>query len=170
MRNSVTPVAQRGKLGGEAEDRDTRDRVRFLVQPVRQFLRQPFDQRVEFGGNLRDEVLRAVFALERGTPDLSPPAFGEVAEILAETLDEVGLGEKRVDREIDLQFLVQFQQALADGVGVGGQLVRREGQHVLDADREDDAVDRLLGRLSFRSDRKDSQLFRSVSASESWVV
>ena len=92
--------------------------------------------------------LRAVLGLERRAPDLAPPALGEVAEILAEAVDQVGLGEQRIDREIDLQLLVQLQQPLADRVGVGGRARSASScQQVLEADGQDDAVDRLLGAV-----------------------
>ena len=84
------------------------------MQAVGDLFGQAPDQQVELGRHLADHVLLAVFGLEGRAPDLAAARFGEVAEILGEAGDQVRLGEQRIDREIDLEFLVQFQQALAD--------------------------------------------------------
>ena len=62
--------------------------------------------------------------------------------------DEVGLGEERIDREIDLELLVHLDEALADRRRMRRELARRELHHVFEADRDDDAVDRLLGPVA----------------------
>ena len=71
------------------------------------------------------------------------PCSDRLREILHEAGDQVGLGEQRIDREVDLQPLVQFEQPRADGVGVGLDLRRRQRHQVFEADRDHDAVDRL---------------------------
>ena len=62
---------------------------------------------------------------------------------MGEADDQIHLGEDGVDGKADLQFVVQFGQALADGVGVRVDLGRREIENVVDADRHQHAVDRL---------------------------
>jgi hypothetical protein len=83
--------------------------VRLFLQPVGQPLREALDQRVELARHLADHVARLVVRLERRAPDHPPVCLSKVAEIFHETGDEVGLGEERVDREVDLQAVVQLQ-------------------------------------------------------------
>ena len=134
---------QRRHLAREAEDLGARGRVVLVLQSIRQPLVQPLDQRVVFRRHVADHVAGLVGGLEGMAPDHAALRLGQRAEELVEAGDEVGLGEDGIDREIDLQALMQFEQAGADRVGMGGDLLGARGQQVLDADRDEDAVDRL---------------------------
>ncbi len=82
-------------------------------------------ERVEFGRRLADQVLLAVGDLEGRAPHLAPPFLGEIAEILHEAENEVGLGEEQIDGIVELQFVVQFLQPVLDFNRMGAQRVRR---------------------------------------------
>ena len=84
-----------------------------------------------------------VGGLEGRAPNLLAALLGQIGEILDEAGDQVGLGEQRVDRKIDFQAFVQFEQAGADRVGMGGDFGRRQRHQIFKADRDHDAVDRL---------------------------
>ena len=94
-------------------------------------------------GDLADVVGLLVGGLERRAPDRLPLRLVEIGEIFGEADDQVHLGEDGIDREVDLQLLVQFVEAPADRVGVRRDLRRRQVQNIGDADRDDHAVDRL---------------------------
>ena len=86
--------------------------------------------------------------LERGAPDSLSLRLVQIGEILGEALDQVHFGEDGIDREVDLQLLVQFVEAPADRVGVRRDLLLRQVENVGDADRDDHAVDRLPGTVA----------------------
>ena len=80
---------------------------------------EPLDQRIEFARHVADidcAVLSVVWNVAPQT--CCRVLLAEIAEELHEARDEVGLGEQRIDREVDLEPLVQFKQPGADGVGI----------------------------------------------------
>ena len=84
---------------------------------------------------------------ERGAPGLAAIALLQVAEELDEAGDEIDLREEHVDWQRHLEgvlHLVDARPNLGAG-GLDGLLVRVE--ELIDADRDDDAVDGLLGAV-----------------------
>ena len=111
-------------LRREAEQRTAVLGRRLVLQAVERFPRSAAPAgRSNSIGNLADQVLGLVGGLERRAPDLPAAGLAEVAEILGEARDQIGLGEQRIDREIDLEPLVQFEQPRADRVGMGRDLL-----------------------------------------------
>ncbi len=149
-------LAQRVELGREAEDQRAPRLVGLGLQPVQRIFRQAHHQRFELARHLGDGILRAVLGLERRAPDDLAFLLAQVAEELAEPLQEVGLGKHHVDREGDLQLVVELDEAGADGVGVGVALGLAHGDEVVDAHREDDAVDRLA-RAAFAQEIEEGE-------------
>jgi hypothetical protein len=134
---------QGGDLGREAEQEYPAGRVPLLGEPLREAAGQPLDQGVELGGNLAEHRPRLVHRLERGAEDLRAAGLVEPAEIFHEAADEIGLGEERIDRKVDIEPCVQLGEASPDRSGMGGDLRLGQGEQVLEADRHEHAVDRL---------------------------
>ena len=74
---------------------------------------------IELVRHLADQVRVLVGGLERRAPDLPPAGFAEIAEIFDEAGDQIGFGEQRIDRKVDLEPLMQLQQPRPDRVGMG---------------------------------------------------
>jgi hypothetical protein len=90
-----------------------------------------------------------VMALRSGvwkvTPQTSLRRFRlKAGEIFAETGDQVGLGEHHIDREVDLQLLVQLGQTGADGFGMG---LPAWGVSFIMSSTEKDRMTPLIGRF-----------------------
>src|SRR5712671_7124592 len=100
---------ERRHLGREAIEQHAVARRRFLLEPVGEFAVQALDKVVELFRYVADEVAGLVVGLERRAPDLAAALVGLTCEILGEARNQVSLGEQRVDREIDLETLMQFK-------------------------------------------------------------
>jgi len=113
------------------------------LQPVGQFLVEALDEKIKLGRRFRNHVLVLFAGLECRAPDKIPPALRIRTEEFHETCDSVRLGENHIDREINFQRLVEFNQPRADRVGVFFQLRLRQGHQILETDRNHDTVDGL---------------------------
>ncbi|CAJ7165619.1 Uncharacterised protein [Burkholderia pseudomallei] len=85
-------------------------------------------------------VLRVVG--QRESPDLRPPFGRQRLEILRKAGQQIEFRDDHVYREMNAQFLMQLAQAGAQRGCVRGALGRRAPDELLDADRQDHAIDR----------------------------
>ncbi len=95
-------------------------------------------------GRLRRRSRGCCAERERGAPDLAALALAEVGEELDEAADEVGLGEHHVDRHDHLEAGHHLVDAGAELLRVLVDLLLVGVGEVGEADRHDDAVERLL--------------------------
>ena len=107
-------------LRRKAKQKDARVGHRLVLQPIERFLAQTLQQGVVLDGYLAHHIARFVGGLKSRAPDLLAALLVQIAEIFHEPGDEVALGEQRIDREIDLQALMQLEQARADRVRMRG--------------------------------------------------
>ncbi len=110
----VEQIAQRRHLLREREDPGPAADVAILIEPREDALVQPEHERIEFRGEgLRRLAARGLLVRERDTPDLRAAVLLEVVEVLGEAGDQIALGHHHVDRELDLQLLVQLVEPSA---------------------------------------------------------
>jgi len=152
-------IAQDRHLPRQAEDRDARHAVVFLAQPVDHLVRQARDQRVELLAHPVMRGLLAVLGLEGRAPDLLAAAGAERSKVFAEPGDQVGLGKHHIDREIDLQRLVNFRETGAHGPGMGRHGFGRGVHQVRNREGKDHAVDRLLGAVALQQRQERGPAF-----------
>ena len=83
-------------------------------------------------------------------PDLVALCFVEAAEVGHKAVEQVGFGDQHIDREVNAQLFVQFDQAFAQRAGLGGARFGAVAQQIGDADGHHHAVDRLTGAVFFQ--------------------
>ncbi len=84
---------------------------------------------------------------EGHAPDLLALLLAEIVEELDEAGDQVGLGEHGIDRHAHAKLVVQFAHAPANGAGMREPFVLTERGEIGQADRHDDAVERLAAAV-----------------------
>ncbi len=152
------------RLGGGEFEREREHARRQRLAPVERHLRerqflQAVLQLVEVPVELLDRVGRLVGAVGQGrAPDLLALLRVLVGEELAETRDQVGLGEQHVDRREDLERLGQLLHALAQGLGQADRRVGPGLGQLGDARRDEDAVDRRLATVLLQKPQETEPL------------
>ena len=165
--------AQRGELLREQVTFGALARVVFHQQRIRQRRVQALLQQgvLLFESGVQIEVrLPRAFVREGESPDPVALRFVEAAEIGHKAVEQVGFGHQHIDREVNAQLFVQFDQAFAQRAGLGGARFGAVAQQIGDADGDHHAVDRLAGAVFFSSATKLCHSPASSSRWLSWVV
>ena len=106
---------------------------------------EPLDQRVQF--RLEDAAVDLLPIVEGHAEDFVPLLVGECREILRESRHPVALGDEEVDRDRRHEGLREFVETVAQPLSVLLQLLLAPLHQRIDAEGQDDPVDRPLPAL-----------------------
>ena len=135
-------VLERRNLDGEVDDGLAHRDASLARHPPHGPAVERVDQRIELGFEERARLLFRI-GRDRHAPDLSALALAQITPALGETGDEVGLREDHVDGDEHLQPSRDLVEARAHLLGDALDLLLARGGEILDAERDDEAVDRL---------------------------
>ncbi|MNE39091.1 hypothetical protein D3C80_1330210 [compost metagenome] len=104
-----------------------------------------------FEGGIQIEIwLTRCLIGEGEPPDLLALRFIKAVEIGHKAIQQVGLGDQHINREMDPQLFMQLNQAFTQRAGLRGAGFATFAQQIGDADGHHHAVDRLTGTVFFQ--------------------